>query len=97
MKRILIILGLIILSSQLSTLNSQNIIRPKISCPNDIYVNSYNGVLFYQRADLSIPNRSMPLEAIFYYNSSYADTNYGYGRGWTLGYEYLPTPPVSPS
>ena len=79
---------MIILSSQLSTLNSQNIIRPKISCPNDIYVNSYNGVLFYQRADLSIPNRSMPLEAIFYYNSSYADTNYGYGRGWTLGYEY---------
>jgi len=67
---------------------SQNIIRPKIACPNDIYVNSYNGVLFYQRADLSIPNRSMPLEAVFYYNSSYADTNYGYGSGWTLGYEY---------
>ncbi len=88
MKQILIILGLTILNFQLSTLNSQNIIRPKISCPNDIYVNSYNGVLFYQRADLSIPNRSMPLEAVFYYNSSYADTNYGYGRGWTLGYEY---------
>ena len=88
MKRTIIILGLIFLNFQLSTLNSQNIIRPKISCPNDIYVNSYNGVLFYQRADLSIPNRSMPLEAVFYYNSSYADTNYGYGRGWTLGYEY---------
>ena len=88
MKQIFIILGLTILNFQLSTLNSQNIIRPKISCPNDIYVNSYNGVLFYQRADLSIPNRSMPLEAVFYYNSSYADTNYGYGRGWTLGYEY---------
>ena len=88
MKRTIIIIGLIILSSQLSILNSQNIIRPKISCPNDIFVNSYNGVLFYQRADLSIPNLSMPLEAVFYYNSSYADTNYGYGRGWTLGYEY---------
>lgn len=88
MKRIIIILGLIILNSQFSILNSQNIIRPKIACPNDIYVNSYNGVLFYQRADLSIPNRSMPLEAVFYYNSSYADTNYGYGSGWTLGYEY---------
>ncbi len=88
MKRTIIILGLIFLNFHLSTLNSQNIIRPKISCPNDIYVNSYNGVLFYQRADLSIPNRSMPLEAVFYYNSSYADTNYGYGRGWTLGYEY---------
>lgn len=79
---------MIFLSSQFSIIQSQNIIRPKISCPNDIYVNSYNGVLFYQRADLSIPNRSMPLEAVFYYNSSYADTNYGYGRGWTLGYEY---------
>ncbi len=88
MKRTIIIIGLIFLNFQLSTLNSQNIIRPKISYPNDIYVNSYNGVLFYHRADLSIPNRSMPLEAVFYYNSSYADTNYGYGRGWTLGYEY---------
>lgn len=37
--------------------NGQNIIRPKIECPNDIYVNAYNGVLFHQRPDLSIPTR----------------------------------------
>ena len=66
---------------------AQNIIRPKIACPNDIWVNSYNGVLFYQRVDLSIPNRGMDLEAVFYYNSSYNTKNYGYGNGWSLGYE----------
>lgn len=79
---ILIALLLVLASAQ-----AQNIIRPKIACPNDIWVNSYNGVLFYQRADLSIPNRSMDLEAVFYYNSSYNRQNYGYGNGWSLGYE----------
>lgn len=80
----LIIFGLlfVIVSAQ-----AQNIIRPKIACPNGIYVNSYNGVLFYQRADMSIPNRGMDLEAVFYYNSSYNRQNYGYGNGWSLGYE----------
>lgn len=71
---------------------AQNIIRPKISCPNGIYVNSYNGVLFYQRVDLQIPNRGLNLEAVFYYNSSANRTNYGYGHGWSLGMEmrYIP-------
>ena len=61
--------------------SAQNVIRPKIACPNGIYVNSYNGVLFYQRSDLRIPNRGLPLEAVFYYNSSANTTNYGYGNG----------------
>ena len=82
------IILLSIIFSCLSMAEAQNIIRPKISCPNDIWVNSYNGVLFYQRSDLSIPNRSMPLEAVFYYNSSYNTVNFGYGNGWSLGYEY---------
>ena len=67
--------------------DAQNVIRPKIACPNDVWVNSYNGVLFYQRTDISITNRKMPLEATFYYNSSSNRTNYGYGNGWSLGYE----------
>lgn len=72
--------------------SAQNIIRPKISCPNGVYVNSYNGVLFYQRSDLKIPNRGLNLESVFYYNSSANRTNYGYGNGWSLGMEmrYLP-------
>ena len=80
----LIIFGLLfaIVSAQ-----AQNIIRPKIACPNGIWVNSYNGVLFYQRADMSIPNRGLDLAAVFYYNSSYNHQNYGYGNGWSLGYE----------
>ena len=72
--------------------SSQTVTRPKIACPNGIYVNSYNGVLFYQRADIQISNRSLPLEAVFYYNSSSNRTNYGYGNGWSLGMEmrYIP-------
>ncbi|MBO7586933.1 MAG: hypothetical protein J6T13_07115 [Bacteroidales bacterium] len=72
--------------------SAQNVIRPKIACPNGIYVNSYNGVLFYQRADIQIPNRGMNLEAIFYYNSSSNRINYGYGNGWSFGMEmrYIP-------
>ena len=88
MRRLIVIIGLLLLNSEFLVLNSQNVIRPKIACPNDIYVNSYNGVLFYQRADISIPNRSMPLEAVFYYNSSSNKINYGYGNGWSLGCEY---------
>lgn len=84
-KRILSFIMLLGLSAV--ALQAQNIIRPKIACPNDIWVNSYNGVLFYQRADLSVPNRGMNLEAVFYYNSSYNEQNYGYGNGWSLGYE----------
>lgn len=72
--------------------NAQNIIRPKIECPNNIYVNAYNGVLFHQRTDLSIPTRGADLAVVFYYNSIYNDVNYGYGNGWTLGIEmrYIP-------
>ena len=72
--------------------SAPNIIRPKISCPNGVYVNSYNGDLFYQRADLKIPNRGLNLEAVFYYNSTANRTNYGYGNGWNLGMEmrYIP-------
>ena len=65
--------------------SAQTIIRPKISCPNGIYVNSYNGDLFYQRVDLQIPNRGLDLEAVFYYNSTSNRINYAYGNGWRLG------------
>ena len=78
---------IILLGLSVAAVQAQNIIRPKIACPNGIWVNSYNGVLFYQRADLSVPNRGMNLEAVFYYNSSFNEKNYGYGNGWSLGYE----------
>ncbi len=85
MKRKLIIFALSLFAVMAA--DAQNIIRPKVECPNGIYVNSYNGVLFYQRPDVSVPNRNMRLEAVFYYNSSSNKTNYGYGNGWSLGNE----------
>ena len=83
-QKILIIIALVLSGF---ALQAQNIIRPKIACPNGIYVNSYNGDLFYQRADMSIPNRGLDLQAVFYYNSNNNTKNYGYGNGWSLGYE----------
>lgn len=85
MKRaIIFIIGLTVFGS----VNAQNIIRPKIYCPNGIAINSYSGVLTYNRTDVSIPGRSMPLAASFYYNSSANEENYRYGNGWSLGYEF---------
>ena len=84
-KQLFLTLAVAFLATTIS--QAQNIIRPKIACPNGIYVNSYNGVLFYQREDVSIPNRGMNLEAVFYYNSSFNEKNYGYGNGWSLGNE----------
>lgn len=67
--------------------DAQNIIRPKIAGPNDLWVNSYNGVLFFGKTDLETRNSAMPMQLRFYYNSSASDKNYGYGLGFSLGYE----------
>lgn len=68
-------------------LAAQNVIRPKIAGPNGLWVNSYNGVLFFGRTDFETQNTAMPMELRFYYNSSSNNTNYGYGNGFSLGYE----------
>ena len=84
MKRIL--LFVICLFCAVS-MGAQNIIRPKIAGPNGIWVNSYNGVLFFGRTDLETSHSVMPMSLRFYYNSSAHQTNYGYGLGFSLGYE----------
>ena len=66
---------------------AQNIIRPKIAGPNGLWVNSYNGVLFFGQTDIETQNTAMPMQLRFYYNSSANKTNYGYGLGFSLGYE----------
>ena len=69
------------------SVNAQNIIRPKIAGPNGLWVNSYNGVLFFGQTDMETQNSAMPMQLRFYYNSSAKDTNYGYGLGFSVGYE----------
>ena len=66
---------------------AQNIVHPKIAGPNGLWVNSYNGVLFFGQTDIDTQNTAMPMQLRFYYNSSAKDTNYGYGLGFSLGYE----------
>ena len=83
--KIMAIIGIGLLSAQ--CLDAQNIIRPKIAGPNDLWVNSYNGVLFFGRTDFETRNSAMPMQLCFYYNSSANDTDYGYGLGFSLGYE----------
>ncbi len=66
---------------------AQNIIRPKIAGPNGLWVNSYNGVLFFGQTDLETQNTQAAMQLRFYYNSSATSADYGYGLGFSLGYE----------
>ena len=65
----------------------QNIIRPKIAGPGELWVNSYNGVLFFGHTDLQTQYTAMPMQLRFYYNSSASTVDYGYGLGFSLGWE----------
>lgn len=84
-NKIMMLIGVGLLSAL--CLQAQNIIRPKITGPNGLYVNSYNGVLFFGQTDLETQNTQMPMQLRFYYNSSASSRNYGYGLGFSLGYE----------
>ena len=84
MKKLIFIL---LCSVGILSVDAQNIIRPKIAGPNGLFVNSYNGVLFFGQTDIETQNSAMPMQLRFYYNSSAKDTNYGYGLGFSLGYE----------
>lgn len=84
MKKLIFIL---LCSVGILSVDAQNIIRPKIAGPNGLWVNSYNGVLFFGQTDIETQNTAMPMQLRFYYNSSAKDTNYGYGLGFSLGYE----------
>ena len=84
LTRIFTIIGLFI---ALLPLQAQNIIRPKIAGPDGLWVNSYNGVLFFGQTDMETQNTRMPMQLRFYYNSSAQSTNYGYGLGFSLGFE----------
>lgn len=84
MKKLIFIL---LCSVGILNVDAQNIIRPKIAGPNGLFVNSYNGVLFFGQTDIETQNTAMPMQLRFYYNSSAKDTNYGYGLGFSLGYE----------
>ena len=82
--KMLLMVGLLFAAHSLL---AQNIIRPKISGPNGLWVNSYNGVLFFGQTDMETQNTRMPMQLRFYYNSSAQSTNYGYGLGFSLGFE----------
>ena len=84
MKKLILIL---LCSVGILSVDAQNIIRPKIAGPNGLFVNSYNGVLFFGQTDIETQNTAMPMQLRFYYNSSAKDVNYGYGLGFSLGYE----------
>ncbi|MBO4850990.1 MAG: RHS repeat protein [Prevotella sp.] len=78
---------LVILAFAMLVSHAQNIIHPKIAGPNGLMVNSYNGVLFFARTEMRTQTSQMPMQLAFYYNSSANTLNYGYGLGFSLGYE----------
>lgn len=68
-------------------LQAQNLIRPKIAGPGNLWVNSYNGVLFFGQTDFETHNSAMSMQLCFYYNSSSNKNDYGFGLGFSMGYE----------
>ena len=68
-------------------LQAQNMIRPKITGAGNLWVNSYNGVLYFGLTDFETHNSAMPMQLRFYYNSSANKVDYGYGLGFSMGYE----------
>ena len=85
-RKIKLLLSAVLLTAALP-MQAQNIIRPKIAGPNGLWVNSYNGVLFFGQTDMETQNTQMPMQLRFYYNSSAQTVDYGYGLGFSLGYE----------
>ena len=83
MKRIFII---IILAFS-SLVNAQNLTRPNLTAPGGYAVNTYSGNFFFQREDLQIPGRGLPLEVTFSYNSIQRVENKGMGFGWRTNYD----------
>ncbi len=83
---------LVLISAFVTSLSAQNINRPNIQGPSGMEVNSFTGNYFYQRTDLFIPGRGMPLDLSFSYNSFRDTMDWGFGRGWTfpynMGYDY---------
>ncbi len=86
MKTILLISMLSLLSLSNEAVFSQNINKPNISGPAGLRVNSFSGSLFYQRNDLMIPCRGIPIKISFFYNSATTAIDYGFGPGWSFTY-----------
>lgn len=69
-----------------AALQAQNINRENMSGPMGLYVNSFNGNLFFPRTDLFVNARKLPIDLTFYYNSNNYSVDLGYGKGWSLEY-----------
>ena len=70
----------------LQNLISQNIPHANFSAPWGVQVNTFNGNLYLQRADLVIPNQGLSIDFSFAYNSFRDTLDVGYGKGWTSTY-----------
>jgi RHS repeat-associated protein len=78
----------------IGTAYAQKAAYTSIKCPGEFSVNSFTGFVQQRRVDLTIPNRNLPFEFSFSYNSNKFNRNIGYGRGWTFRYsiKYRNTP-----
>ncbi len=77
------IMSILFLASNI--VQAQTLIHPKIAGPGELWVNSYNGILFFGRTDMTTQHTQTPFELRFYYNSSYSNLQMGYGHGFSLG------------
>jgi RHS repeat-associated protein len=83
-KHLILIFVLLIIEQNL--VEAQNIVKPNVTGPLGVQVNTYNGNLFYQRQDIFIPGRGLSLDITFSYNSSCRADDFGFGKGWIFNY-----------
>lgn len=54
--------------------------------PSGVWVNTWNGNLFYPLPLLNLPGQGLPLQVAMSYNSSWHELEKHYGNGWQLSY-----------
>ena len=69
-------------------IKAQNIARANHPGPGPygVQVNTYNGNLYLDRTDLTLPNQGLPISLSFAYNSFRDTLDLGYGDGWLFTY-----------
>lgn len=77
---------LILMLMSALNLEAQNINKPNKLGPLGTQVNTFSGNFFLPRNDITIPARGLDLTITFYYNSFNFEEEYGFGKGWNLGY-----------
>jgi len=82
--KLLFCFSLLLLQMVYTDIRAQRITKPNETGPlHGLNVNTYTGNFYFQRSDLYIPGRGLPIDITFSYNSGRSQRDWGYGNGWS--------------